>query len=96
MKPWVTVNDIQENQLACPYSIGNTEAGRYTFCLANRCMAWKWHPDQIKEAENNIMIVSPDEIPEGWHPISSPYSSDDDVVVDVIKLPTHGRCGMVP
>lgn len=96
MHQWFTTKEVAEKQKACPMSIGQAEAGRYTYCVGEACMAWKWNPDQIEDAENDILVVTTDEIPEGWEAICEPYASDKDVVVDVMKKPTHGRCGMIP
>ena len=100
MHQWFTPEEIKEKQKACPLSIGQAEAGRFTFCIGDQCMAWKWSDDQVKNAKLNILSVSANNIPEGYAPCSDEYGIDNgsgksDVMVDVMKKPTHGRCGMV-
>lgn len=95
MNQWFTPKEVAEKQKACPMSIGQAEAGRYTYCVGEVCMAWKWNPEQIET--NDIKEgVNPDKVPEGWQAICEPYASGKKMVVDIMKKPTHGRCGMVP
>lgn len=99
MHQWFTLKEVAEKQKACPLSVGQAEAGRYTFCIGEQCMAWKWNQDQVVEAQKNIISIPVDEdIPEGYETICEPYETEEDEVkfVDVMKKPTHGRCGMVP
>lgn len=96
MHQWFTPKEVAEKQKACPLSIGQAEAGRYTYCVGDACMAWKWKPDQIEDSENDIIVVKTNEVPEGWQAVCEPYASGEDVVVDIMRKPTHGRCGMLP
>jgi len=93
VKQWFKPEEVA--QKACPLSVGQAEAGRYTFCVGEKCMAWKWDQDQIDDAEYRAGVPV-DEVIEGWAPICDPYASGDKIVVDVMLKPTHGRCGMVP
>lgn len=93
MHQWFTLDEVKQKQKACPLSIGQAEAGRYTFCIGEQCMAWKWNEKQVKEAKENLFYVHKDEVAEGWE-IASPENEDG--FVDTMKKPTHGRCGMVP
>lgn len=89
---WFTVEQVKAEQKACPLSIGQAEAGRYTYCVGDTCMAWQW------DADTEIKIgVDPKEIPEGWAACSEPYKivKGKKEVVDIMRKPTHGRCGMV-
>lgn len=99
-RQWFTPDEVAAKQLACPLSVGQAEAGRYTYCIGDKCMAWTWNPDLIEEAEDDVQEgVNIKEIPEGWSACCKPYSGNDgtdDMYVDIIKNPTHGRCGMVP
>lgn len=88
---WFTVEQIKAEQKACPLSIGQAEAGRYTFCIGDQCMAWQWNADTDVETEVEI-----DKIPDGWAACSEPYKKGKKEVVDIMQKPTHGRCGMVP
>ena len=60
MKRWFKPEEVA--QKACPLSVGQAEAGRYTFCVADKCMAWDWG---FKEEDKSTMLES-DELPEGW------------------------------
>lgn len=93
-----TPDQVRMEQKACPLSVGQAEAGRYTYCVADTCMAWQWNAEQVAEAENNVLRVPVREIPEGYKAIAAPIVIDEDgnCEVDVMKMPTHGRCGMVP
>ncbi len=98
MHQWFTLDEVKQKQKACPLSVGQAEAGRFTFCIGEQCMAWKWNEDQVSSAKDNIMTVNTDDIPEGWEAVCDPYKEnpkDKFKVVDVMKKPTHGRCGMV-
>lgn len=95
MNQWFTPKEVAEKQKACPMSIGQAEAGRYTYCVGEVCMAWKWNPDQINPQEWKE-DVEQDKIPEGWEACSEPKKKGKKTVVDIMKKPTHGRCGMVP
>lgn len=95
MHQWFTVEEVKEKQKACPLSIGQAEAGRYTYCVGDTCMAWMWNPDQVETNEVEVG-VDPSKIPAGWESICAPYAKGKKTVVDIMKKPTHGRCGMVP
>lgn len=98
-KQWFTPEEVTTKQLACPLSVGQAEAGRYTYCLSERCLAWVWNPDQVEDAENNVLTVKENEVPEGYVPVGEPFkekAKDKFKMVNVMKKPTHGRCGMVP
>jgi hypothetical protein len=82
MKP----SDVATQQMACPLSVGQAEAGRYTYCIAEKCMAWRWKKTEID------IIDDADEIPQGWE--LNRVVSDDQI--EIRKIPTHGYCGMVP
>ena len=88
MKRWFTPQEVAEKQLACPLSVGQAEAGRYTYCIADKCMAWDWG---FKPEDKTTMLES-DELPEGWKINSEPV----DGTVEIVRIPTHGRCAMVP
>lgn len=94
-RQWFTLQEVAAKQLACPLSIGQAEAGRYTYCIGEKCMAWSWNPDQIEDAEVRTGVPV-NEVEEGWTPICEPYENEEEMLVDVIQSPTHGRCGMVP
>jgi len=88
---WFTVEQVKAEQKACPLSMGQAEAGRYTFCVGDQCMAWQW------DSKIDIQMgVDPKKIPDGWAACSEPYKEGKKEVVDIMKKPTHGRCGMVP
>jgi hypothetical protein len=91
-KQWFTPDEVAVKRMACPLSIGQAEPGRYTFCIGAQCMAWTWDADVIEHDE----IAEGDEIPEGWELNSEPFDVDGNLMVKIIRKPTHGRCGMVP
>ena len=94
-RQWFTLEEVKEKQKACPVSIGQAEAGRFTFCIGEQCMAWTWNPDQVDTVDVETE-VDLEKIPNGWEAICEPYKSGKKTVVDIMKKPTHGRCGMVP
>ena len=89
---WFTIDEVRQKQKACPLSIGQAEAGRFTFCIGDQCMAWKWNVDDL-DIETEVDI---EKIPDGWEACSEPYKKGKKEVVDIMQNPTHGRCGMVP
>lgn len=93
MKQWFKLEEVATK--ACPLSVGQAEAGRYTFCVGDKCMAWKWNPDMVEEAEVRTGVPL-NEVLDGWSPICDQYASGDQIVVDIMENPTHGCCGMVP
>lgn len=92
MDQWFTLEDVKNQQKACPLSMGQAEAGRYTFCVNERCMAWTW---LVLNNERRAHEVD-QPMPEGWAAASEPYEIDGGKFVDIMEKPTHGRCGMVP
>ena len=89
---WYTQEEIATT--ACPFSVGQAEAGRYTYCVGEVCMGWQWFVTDALESK----VISTDlKIPEGWV-ANSPVREDDDgkEVITIIKKPTHGRCALVP
>lgn len=79
--------------MACPLSVGQAEAGRYTYCVASKCMAWQW----LVRDEDKSYVFENEEPDEGWEICSEPYDDESlGMIVDTIRTPTHGRCGMVP
>jgi hypothetical protein len=84
-------------QMACPLSVGQAEAGRYTFCINEKCMAWQWFTQNLETKT----IYANEEIPDGWVATSEAYQSPNEpntkdfIVIDIAKKPTRGRCGMV-
>lgn len=84
--------EIREKQLACPFSVGQAEPGRWTFCIADSCLAWTWNADLIEHDE----IGEKDPVPEGWQVNSEPFKVGKKSMVKIIRKPTHGRCGLVP
>jgi hypothetical protein len=72
-------------QMACPFSIGQAEAGRYTFCVSTQCMAWEWLVKAAKHIDKDA------EIPEGWQKADE----FDNGQIKIIPTPTHGWCGLV-
>jgi len=75
----------ETKDMACPMSIGQAEAGRYTFCVNEKCMAWQWLVTAAKHIDNDA------EIPKGWQKAFE----FDNGQIKIIPTPTHGRCGMV-
>lgn len=100
MDQWFTLQEVKEKSKACPMSIGQAEAGRYTFCVGDQCMAWTWDADQIKENKKNVKTIKVSELAdpewEKWYPVSKAYDKDDEEMIDVMLMPERGRCGMVP
>lgn len=83
----------ETSQMACPFSVGQAEAGRYTFCVNEKCMAWTW----LVYDENDRRAHEHDQpIPEGWSKASDVYEIDGGKFFDIMKTPTHGRCGLIP
>lgn len=78
---------------ACPFSIGQAETGRYTFCVHQQCMAWQWYIDDEYDRRAHEHDQA---IPEGWSVVSEVYEIDGGKFFDIIKTPTHGRCGLIP
>jgi hypothetical protein len=83
----------ETKSMACPLSVGQAEAGRYTFCVNESCMAWQWLV--IDDGERRAHEYG-ELIPQGWAKASEVYEIDGGKFFDIIKKPTHGRCGMVP
>lgn len=94
-KQYFTPQEIAARQLACPFSVGQAEPGRWTFCIGDKCLAWAWNPDQIENVEKRE-AVPVDEIEAGWSSTCEPYKKGKKMVVDLMKTPTHGRCSLVP
>lgn len=82
----------ETSQMACPLSVGQAEAGRYTFCVNQVCMAWQWMADDLE----GKTIPAKDSIPDGWAAASEVRKEGKKEVIDIVRKPTHGRCGMVP
>lgn len=89
---WFTLEQIKQEQKACPLSIGQAEAGRYTFCIGDQCMAWKWLTDELLTSKIGV----DDDIPEGYKAASEPFKDGKKMSIKIVQIPTHGRCGMVP
>lgn len=90
---WFTLDEVREKQKACPLSMGQAEAGRYTFCVGDQCMAWKWLTDGLQEKTIDLKKAK---IPEGYEAAGEPVQIDKKSLVKIMQKPTHGRCGMVP
>lgn len=86
---WYTTE--QTKQMACPLSVGQAEAGRYTFCVNETCMAWLWLTD-----DKRVGVKADDPVPEGFVVASEPYKKGKTLMHDIMRKPTHGRCGMLP
>lgn len=89
---WFTLQQVKDTQKACPMSIGQAEAGRYTFCVGDQCMAWSWLTDGLLTSK----IEEGEDMPEGYEAASEPIKEGRKKVIKIIQKPTHGRCGMVP
>lgn len=92
MDQWFTPEDVKNQQKACPLSMGQAEAGRYTFCIVDQCMAWQWLTKDLLETT----IEDGEEVPQGFEIASGPIKSGKKIIRKIIQKPTHGRCGMVP
>lgn len=87
---WFTPEET--STMACPLSVGQAEAGRYTFCVNKQCMAWTWYkPDD----DDRRALETTKEIPANFIAVSAPYEIDGIEYIDIERAPTHGRCGMV-
>lgn len=89
---WFTLQQVRDTQKACPLSMGQAEAGRYTFCVGDQCMAWKWLTDGLLTSK----IEQGEEMPEGYEAASEPIKEGKKTIIKIMQKPTHGRCGMVP
>lgn len=100
---WFTLEQVKAEQKACPLSMGQAEAGRYTFCVGDQCMAWHWDPKETEENLDNTYQVSLEDYEKneegewtGWFPTGPAYEFEGKKLVTIMQKPTRGRCGMVP
>lgn len=89
---WFKLRDLLRTPKACPLSIGQAELARYTFCVGDQCMAWKWLTDDLLSSK----IEVDEEIPDGYQAASEPFYENNKKVIKIMQMPIFGRCGMVP